>query len=802
MSDTRAKVAYPVGLEKFKATASSIGTMQEESRIGQNVPRIDAFEKVVGAAKFTVDMKIQGMLYARILKSPHAHAKIMKIDARKAQMLRGVKAILTGKEIPLRIGIYVADRDVLARDKVRWVGDPVVAVAATSEEIAEEAVNLIKVEYKELKPVFDPRDAMKENAPLVHEKLHEYIHSPVFLPIPHTNIANDFKLKKGDIEKGFKEAEIIVESEFAQPQVDHVCMETHVCIGQYLPDGAVNLWTSAQSPFAVRYLLGISLGIPLHKINVHVPYVGGGFGGKAGINLEPLVVFLSKKAGGRPVKFVPTREEQFTCTPSRCGMYAKVKTGVKKNGRITAEKIEYVWDAGAYADYAVNVGRAAGYTCAGPYDIPNIEGSSKTVYTNHPYGASYRGFGHLELLWAIERQMDIVARRLCLDPVEFRMKNILRPGSTTATGEQLREDAGRLDLCIEAVANSLQLRKKEKTTDPAKVRGKGIAAICKAPAIPPNASSSAIIKFNEDGSAVLLIGEAEFGQGTSTAMAQIASEELGLPIEKIKTVCQKDTDSSPYNWQSVASRGTFMCGNAVIAACSDAREQIKGIAAQVLRVQKEALRVAEERVFLPERPEVGLSLKQVVMGYTYPNGNSIGQQVIGRGGYIATGMTNLDPQTGQGRPAIKWTFGAHGAEVEIDTETGQIRIVRMVSAFDIGRAINPDLVKGQIYGAVVQGIGVALMEQYICDEKGVLVNDNLADYKIARISDIPEEHIPIMIQTPQEDGPYGARGIGELALIGVPSAIGNAVCDAIGVEMMDLPITSERIWEALVRKGK
>jgi len=775
--------------------------VKEYSYIGKDVPRVDAVEKVTGMAKFAVDIKILGMLYAKVLKSPHAHARILSIDASKAEKLPGVKAVLTGKEIPLKVGIYVADRDVLAKEKARWVGDPVVVVAATSEEVAEEAVKLIEVKYKELKSVFDPREALKKDAPLVHENLHEYAHSPVFSPVPNTNIANNFKLRKGDVKKGFEEADIIVENEFFQPQVDHVPMETHACIGQYLPDGRINIWTSAQSPFAIRYLLGASLGVPVYKINVYVPYVGGGFGGKAGINLEPLVVLLSKKAGGRPVKFVPTREEEFTTAPIRQGIYARIKTGVKKNGKITAEEIEFIWDAGAYADYGVNIGRASGYTCVGPYEVPNIKCDSLTVYTNHPYGTAFRGFGHLELLWPIERQMDMVARKIGMDPVEFRLKNILRPGSITATGEKLREDAGRLDLCIKAVTKALNWGKEnEAPKEPGKFRGKGIAALCKAPAIPSNASSSALVKFNEDGSAVVLIGDTEIGQGTATAMAQIAAEELGLPIEKINVLWKRETDFSPYNWQTAASRGTFMSGNAVIAACEDAKEQIKAIAAQVLRVPKEALIVAKERVFLPERPEVGLPLRAVVMGYTYPNGNAIGEPVIGRGGYIARGMTHLDLETGQGRPAIKWTFGAHGVEVEVDTATGEVRILRAVSAFDVGKALNPLLVKGQIYGGFIQGMGIALMEEYIYNEKGATLNNNLTDYKIPRAPDIPDEHIPVIVETPQRDGPYGARGIGELSMIAIPSAIGNAIYDAVGVEIKNLPMSPEKVWKALTKK--
>ena len=772
--------------------------MSKYSYVGKGVPRIDAFEKVTGTAQYTADMKLQGMLYTKLLKSPHAHARIIRIDTSEAEKLPGVRAILTGKEVPYKFGIYMQDKEILAKEKVHHVGEPVVAVAADNEEIAEQAVELIKVEYEELPAVFDQRDAMKEGTPLVHERLHEYKHAPFIFPKPHTNIANHFKLRKGDVERGFAEADVIVENEFSQPQIHHVQMETHSSVGQWLPNGQINVWTSAQSPFAVRQLLSIGLGVPIHKIDVQVPYVGGAFGGKAGLHWEPLVVLLSKKAGGRSVKLVMSREEQFHTVAVRQGLYTRVKTGVKRDGKITAEEIEYIWDSGAYADYAVNVGRAAGYSCTGPYEVPNIKCDSLTIYTNHPYGTAYRGFGHAEFHWAIERQMDLVAREIGMDPVEFRLKNAALPGCITATGEKLQEDAGRVDECIKAVAKEIGWR--SKTKQGKKPRGKGIAALGKAPAMPSFTSSSAVAKLNEDGTVTLSIGLTEIGQGTPTAFAQLVAEGLQIPIERVKVINRRETDYVPYSWQTVASRGTFMDGNAVLRAIEDLKRQVKATAAQVLGMPEDALKIADGRVFVAREPEKGLSLGEVATCGILPDGRGIRGPILGFGYYTAEGLTNLDPETGQGLPALAWTFGAQGAEVEVDPETGDVRVLKVVTALDLGKALNPSLVKGQIYGGTVQALGQALTEEFIFDKRGVLLNNNLTDYKILRAPDIPDEFVPIMIENPQRNAPYGARGIGEHVTVSVQPAVANAIYDAVGTDIYDLPMTREKVWKALRKK--
>jgi len=769
--------------------------------VGKEIPRVDAFEKVTGMTKFVADMEVPGMLYAKFLRSPHAHARIVRIDTKRAEGFPGVVAAITGQAFPYRMGLYVRDKMVLAKDKVRWAGEPVAAIAAESEEAAEEAIELIDVEYEPLPAVFDVNLALKPSSPLVHEELAQYEHSPAYTPVPGTNIANIFKVRKGDTKAGFEKASTIVENEFSMPQVSHAAMEPRACIAQYFQDGSAEVWTCAQSPFAVRYILSHALGIPLQKINVHVPHVGGGFGGKAGINFEPLVVLLSKFSGGRPVKLLLTREEEFTTAPLRQGFYGWIKTGVDRQGKIVAEQMKYVYDAGAYADYGVNIGRAAGYSCTGPYEVPNIYCDSITVYTNHPYGTAYRGFGHLEFLWAIERQLDIIAKKTGLDPVEIRLRNALRPGSITATGEKLREDSGRVDQCIRDVAEKIGWGKKPAGAENGKLYGIGIAALWKAPAMPPNAGSSAIIKFNEDGSANLAVGVTEIGQGTTTSLAQMVAEELGMPIEKIKVITERNTDLTPYSWQTVASRNLFMEGRAVISAARDARNQIIEMASQALRVPKEELVLDNDMVFPKGEPDKGIPLQQFAMGYTYPNGTAIGGPVIGHGSYVPRGLTYLNPETGQGFPALDWTFGAQAVKIEVDPETGEVKVLKVASAFDIGKTINPLLVRGQVYGGMLQSLGIGVMEGYIYDEKGSMLNSNFTDYKIARATDMPPEHILTLIENPQSDGPFGARGIGELTMLSIPPAIASAISNATGVEMFNLPMTQERIWAAIMEQN-
>ncbi len=785
---------------------------KQYKHIGKPYDRKEAQEKVTGQAVYVHDMELPGMLYAKCLHSPYAHAEILSIDASAAKALPGVKAVITGEDAPYLVGLYMVDKNVIARDIVRYQGEIVAAVAAVDEVTAERAVSLIKVEYKEL-PVVHTIDESLEGKVLVHENLDKYEHMEgVFFPQAHTNIASWNRTKKGDVNKGFEEADFIFEDEFSVPAVAHVPMETHVTIAQADPySNKVKIWSSAQSPFAVRQLLAKSLGIAKSDVHVVVPYIGGGFGGKAGIHLEPLVTILSKATKGRPVKLKATREEEFNLLPTRAGMRSRFKTGVKKDGTITSMIVYHDWDSGAYADYGVNVGKTAVYSGAGPYVVPNIELHSRTLYTNKVFSTAYRGFGHLETHWAVERHMDIIAQKIGMDPYEFRMKNLLRPGTHTISGELIYETTGSPKACLEAVAKEIgwtgrkteEERQAELKTG--KVRGKGFAMLQKAPAMPSYTSTAAIMQMNEDGHVKVMIGAVDMGQGANTIMAQVAAEELRIPMENVEVVWNVDTDKHPYDWNTVASKYTFMGGNAVRKASKNMIQQMKEVAAQVLRCHPDELTHGDGYIYHVHHTARRIPYTKLAMGYMYENGNGIGGPVISHGIYMASGLSNPDPETGQGRPGLVWTFGAHGVEVEVDIETGEVHVLKVASAFDIGQCINKKLVDGQVFGGIIQGIGSALIEGYKFNPNGKLLNPSFTDNKIPTAKDIPDEIVPIYIENPESaqiDGPYGARGIGEHPMISVPSAIGNALYDALGINFHRLPLSPENVALAIANNNK
>lgn len=771
--------------------------------IGKGPERIDTIEKVSGQALYVGDMQMQGMLYAKVKASPHASAGIIKIDKSKALALPGVRAVLTGEDLNYRVGLYVVDKYILARGTVRYQGEGVAAVAADTEEIAQKAVDLIEVEYEELEPVLDVKRALEPDAPLVHPDLgkYEYIQA-VFSPQGGTNIVHNQKIRKGDIDKGFSGADFIIEREYTNPSVQHVPMETHVAIAKWEKGDRITIWTSAQSPFTVRNLFSYSFKIPHKNVRVIVPYVGGGFGGKAGIHFEPLVASLSKAAGGRAVKLQATREEEFNLLPCRSGLTNRIKTGVMKNGKITAQKLEMLWDAGAYADYAVNVTRASGYSAGGPYEIPNAWVDAVTVYTNKVFGTAYRGFGHVEFFWGLERHMDYVADKLGIDPVEFRRINTLKPGSVTLTGEVIKEHSGNVTKCIEEAAKAINYGKKteeeiarEKKTG--KVIGKAVCSLHKAPAMPPFTGTTVILKMNEDGSVIANLSLVDIGSGTYTSIAQIIAEELKVPLDKIKIAFESDTDRDPYDWQTVASKGLLLSGNAAILAARDMLNQLYDVAAQVLRANKMDLRHKDGKVYLVHNEEEFLTFSQMAVGYAYPDGRGIGGPIVGVGRYVAQGLTNLDKETGQGNPALDWTFGAHGLILEVDKESGEFNVLKIASAFDLGQVININAVKGQCYGGILQGLGTAICEGYIYDKKGTLLNPSFTDNKIPTVKDMPLEVEIIPVETPQLDGPYGARGVGEHPMISVAPAVGNALKNALGIELTHMPIRAEDVWRAL-----
>ncbi|MGD8820818.1 MAG: xanthine dehydrogenase family protein molybdopterin-binding subunit, partial [Anaerolineae bacterium] len=543
-------------------------------------------------------------------RSPYAHALIQAVDTSRALDLPGVRAVVTGADVPKNIGLYLIDRPIFARDRVRYVGEPVAGVVATTEEIAEEAVRLVQVTYAKLPAVFDPVESASPDAPLLHPDLGSYEVANFIFPQPGTNISEHFKLRKGSVEAAWPHCAAVVEGEFRLPQIQHVPIEPHIAVGLWEPSGQVTLWTGSQSPFAQRDLIAQSLDIPHGNLRVVSPYVGGGFGGKAGISMEVCAVVMAKAVQGRPVKLRMTREEEFIGTSVRQSLVARTKIGCDAEGKLLAMETQYYFGGGAYNDYGVNIARAAGYSCTGPYLIPNVKGDSYCVYTNQPIGSAMRGFGMPEIHWGIEQIMDQLAEAIGLDAAEFRRRNCVKSGETILTGMEMTP----IDLvaCIDKVTEAICWGETAPASAPHKKRGKGIAIMWKAPAMPPNPGSAAIVRFNEDATVNVSIGAQDLGQGAFTAMAQIAAQALGVPYEWVRVSVPVDTKYSPYEWQTVASRITWSTGNAVKAAAEDARRQILDIVAGHWGEDAKDLDIKDGVVF-SYRSEQEQSLKGMVV---------------------------------------------------------------------------------------------------------------------------------------------------------------------------------------------
>jgi CO/xanthine dehydrogenase Mo-binding subunit len=769
--------------------------------VGQSVPRLDAREKVTGSAVFVDDIEFgPGLLYARIKRSPHPHALIKSIDTGRARALPGVKAVVTGEDFPGLIGLYLQDRHIFCRDRVRYVGDPVVGVAAVSETIAEQALALIEVEYDLLEPVFDPEIGAGPDAPLVHPDLGDYEVAPFILPQPGTNISNHFKIRKGDVEGAWEQCAAIVQRTYRIPHVQHVPIEPHVVAAKAENTGQVTVWSSSQSPFAQRNLIAKALGISHSDLRVIAPYVGGGFGGKAGVSMEALAVAIATQVKGRTVKLRLTREEEFYTAFVRQGLVAHFKMGCDAQGRLLAMENKFYWDGGAYTEYGVNVTRAAGYSSSGPYEVPHVKTDSYCVYTNHPVGGPMRGFGMPEMHAGLEQCIDELAEDIGLDPVEFRRINCLKTGSLLVTGGKMHPTG--LPQCLEKAARAIDWGQKSTPGSATKRRGKGLALMWKAPAMPPNAGSSAWVELNEDGTVTVGVGGQEIGQGSFTVAAQIAAAALGVPYDWVRIAGPVDTQYSPYEWQTVASRLTWSMGKAIFSAAHDARRQILDLVAEAWNEDRRNLDIINGHV-ISYRSEEVLSLKEMVI-YGLPKPDDSGWRggpIVGRGKFMPTYVTGLDPATGQGeRAVVHYTAGAEAVEVEVDLETGQVTVIRGVAAFDVGRAINPEIVKAQMEGGFVQGLSTALFEQLQLKE-GVLQNPSFVDYRIATSADAPPDLETIIVEVPQDDGPWGARGVGEHPMVPTIPAIANAIYDAVGVRVGSPPFTAEKVYLAMVEAG-
>lgn len=768
--------------------------MNSFSVVGEPLPMVDGIEKVTGEGIYAVDVRLPGMLHAKVLRSSYPHARILCIDTTEAEKIPGVYAVVTAQDMPnRRVGLSLKDEFILGRDKVRYIGEVIAAVAAVDLETAEEALKAIRVDYEELTPVFDPIGAMRGDAPKIHEELASYEQSSYQIrymrPVAGTNIASHIKVRKGDIGKGFQEAAVVLEETFRCHRIHHCYLEPHAVLADYKRD-KITVWTNGQRPFDICNYVADLFGLPIGKVRVINTKIGGGFGGKITARLEPIAIVLSQKSH-RPVKLVLTRQEEFTIFGGQHSAVVKIKSGATQDGKLTALEMETVWDAGAYADGGISVASMAGAAGAsGPYRIPNLKIDSYLVYTNKANPTALRGMGMQQISWAVESQMDMMAERLGIDPVEFRIINAFEEGDRSATGEIL--ESVSIKDCIEKVADAMEWGKGPKLPN----RGKAICAWHKFSA--PGTTSSAVVKINGDGSVTLSTGASEIGQGSNTVLAQIAAEELGLDLKDL-SVISGDTDSTPFDHGSFSSRVTHHTGNAVKMAAQDAKRQMLEVAVQMLRpleVTPEALELKDHRVFVRSSPEIGLPFAQVALASRVRYGSPI----IGKGAFRGRGSHLLDPETGQSdQPAAsEWVYMAQGAEVEVDPETGMISIVKLVGAYDCGKAINPLSIKGQIQGGNMMGVGLSIYEEMIYED-GQMINPNFMDYMIPTALEAPRMEA-ILVEKPHPAGPYGAKGIGEAGIVLIAPAIGNALYAATGVRIKDLPLTPDRVQAALEGK--
>jgi CO/xanthine dehydrogenase Mo-binding subunit len=761
-------------------TTAAIG-----SNIGKSLPRLEARDKVTGRTEYTHHLRLPGMLYGKILRSTVPHGRIKRIDTAAAAALEGVYQVVTIDDVRKVIpnpyyGPAFHDQPILADGKVRFAGEPVAVVLASDKRVAEAALGLIEVEYDEMPGVYDEVEAMTSNV-LVHDELKP---ATTFPDLAHlkgrkaTNIALDYKLRHGDTETAFAKADHVFEHTFRAQQCMHTPMEPFVSIANYKGgadprDAHLTLHTASQGPSFVRIEIARLIGLPENKVRVKVPFLGGGFGGKLYIKLEALVTALSMIAR-RPVKISLTMEEQFFMV-TRHPCTFTIKSGVTKEGKILARHCEVVWNGGAYADIGPRVTQKGGFTSAGPYDIDNVTINSYAVYTNRPPCGALRGFGAPQTAWAYECHADMIANALGIDRVEFRRKNILREGRPQASGTPLRD--AEIEKAMDQVLDRLGWSKPIERGTGRFRRGRGIAIGFKGITAPT--TSVAIVNLYGDGSCGLYIGTVDMGQGSDTVMAQIAAEVLNLDATKIRVI-HPDTDVTPYDMGTLGSRSTFHMGNAVRRAADDAKAKIAALA---------------KDLGLPEGTNMPLS-DMLKRRYGMQAGN-----IIGTGSFIPD-YEKPDLETGQTKMGTPfWGVGTAGAEVEVDTETGHFTILKLVNVADVGTALNPKAVRQQLSGSGIMQLGHTITEAMVFRD-GQLTNGSLADYKIPSLLDMPVEYINEHVPGAYDkEGPFGAKGTGESTSIALSPAIGNAIADAIGVHITDLPITPEAVYRA-IQKAK
>ena len=785
-----------------------VSETKEYKVVGKPLNRVDGIAKATGRAKFAHDMELPGMLWGRILRSPHAHARIVSIDVSKAAKLPGVKAVLTSDDFGearyafVDTPAYPADQFPLAKGKVRYIGEEVAAVAAVSKDIADEALTLIDVVYEELPAVFDPEEAMKDGAPEIHEEIvpqracawEDWGVGRQARPYKaKNNICATNKQSHGDVEQGFAQSDYIREDNYYIPATSHVCMEPHVALASWDPSfGKLDVWLTHMGYEVKRYWLARMLDIPVSRVRVHKTYVGGTFGGKINIfSYEILAALLSKKTL-RPVKISLTREEVFIACHLSHRFYINVKTGVTKDGLIMAQEVKAINDPGAYRGSSPVVLFLTHGFRRPIYNIPNAKHEAIGVYTNKSVCMSKRGHGSPQMSFAVESQLDLIAEHLGMDAGEIRLKNVRKTGDVLPNGDKLYS-CGLTEALTTAMEASGWSEKRGKGRDINRGIGMGISAMFSGAQYYPF-GAAAIIKLNPDGSFTLFTGAAEFGQGSDTSMSQIAAEELGVTLNDI-IIVSGDSELCPIDHGNWLSGGTYVTGEAVRRAAADAKRQIRDFAARWFEVSSDDVEVADRRVFVRNNPEKILPFAEVMLNCIQ---TSDGDPIIGKGFCKPVPEMEFYPSLskGGGRWTNAYGFSVSVAEVEVDRQTGKVKVLKITNADDCGYPINPLSVEGQVHGQAAMALGDVLFEQIITDG-GRIVNSTFTDYKISGIMDMPDAIDVHHIITNDPGGPFGGKEVGENSRASVTAAIVNAISDAIGVRINELPLTAERIMAAI-----
>ena len=763
------------------------------SIIGSRLPKVDDRPKITGSATYVFDVDLPGMLYGKLLRSPHPHAEILKIDTSEAWKVPGVRSIITADDTPKKKFSFIqdmADKLCLCETKVRYVGDEVAAVASETKESANEALKRIKVEYRILPHLDDPVEAMKAGSIRIHED--------------RGNVAFEVHKEFGDTKAAFQKADFIFEDTFTTQKVSHSCLEPRGCVAQFDPSGRLTVWSPTQAPHTAKQELSRILEMDPGNIKVIKPFVGGAFGRGLVIDMiEPIAAILSKKTK-RPVKIIKERAEDFSTSRTRYSFVIRLKTGVNNDGRIVAKQAEVIADNGAYNDKGPSVVNYSGVCLTTQYNVETLKYDAYLVYTNKQYGTAFRGFGNPQTQFAFESHLDDIAHKLGIDPVKIRLINANRPNTKTVTGG-LITSCGMVE-CLERAAIAAKWDSKRLIDDIAhnlsrdkegnKKKGFGIAANIHSGAgsrYYGYNSSHAFMKVSDEGKVSVITPAADMGQGAETVMAQIAAETIGLKVEDV-TVHTGDTDLTSYDLGAFGSRTTFVCGNSVKAAAERVRNEVMSFASEMLGVTEDDLISINGYIKSKEEPakSKGTVSFQDVIKYGI---SQKGRSISASGEYFDAVAPTVSLTKGYGSHIPTFAFACNVVEVKVDTETGEVKVLNVWAAHDSGRIINRNTAEGQIEGGVAQGIGYALTEEVVISN-GKVQNDSFVDYKILGSKDIPKIHC-IFVETDDPEGPYGAKGVGEIALIAVIPAIANAIYDAVGVRFRDLPITPEKIVSVL-----